>query len=100
MRHLPFLGVSGLVKVAWYDVRRAQSNKPATYSCPFCPRKLPAFSEHVLIRPLGHGEGRRHAHLACAARAREQGRLPTRAEWAATQRGPGLFARLFRRARG
>jgi hypothetical protein len=92
--------VSGLVKVDWYDVRRARSNKPATYSCPFCPRKLPAFSEHVLIRPLGKGEGRRHAHLACAARAREQGRLPSQSDWRAAQRGPGFFARLFRRAGG
>ena len=92
--------MSGLVKAEWYDVRRARSNKPATYSCPFCPRKLPAFSEHVLIRPLGKGEGRRHAHLACAARAREQGRLPSQADWRAAQRGPGFFARLFRRAQG
>jgi hypothetical protein len=85
----------------WYDVRRAQSRKPATYTCPFCPRKLPAFSEHVLIRPEGRGEGRRHAHLACAARAREQGRLPSREDWLAAQRGArhgGFFARLFRRA--
>lgn len=79
--------MSGLVQAEWYDVRRAQSNKPATYSCPFCPRKLPAFSEHVLIRPLGRGDGRRHAHLACAQRAREQGRLPSREEWLRAQRG-------------
>ncbi|HWI74498.1 MAG TPA: hypothetical protein VNT55_21235 [Baekduia sp.] len=91
---------AGLVKADWYDVRRAQSNKPATYSCPFCPRKLPAFSEHVLIRPLGHGEGRRHAHLACAARAREDGRLPSREDWLKTQRGSrgrGWLSRLLRR---
>jgi hypothetical protein len=79
--------MSGLIKVEWYDVRRAQSTKPATYSCPFCPRKLPAFSEHVLIRPLGSGEHRRHAHLACAARAREQGLLPSREDWLRSQRG-------------
>jgi hypothetical protein len=94
----------GLVSAPWYDVRRAQSRKPATYSCPFCPRKLPAFSEHVLIRPLGRGEGRRHAHLACAARARAQGRLPTQAEWRAAQRrarrgGQGWLARLAGRLR-
>jgi hypothetical protein len=91
---------SGLVDADWYDVRRAQSNKPATYSCPFCPRKLPAFSEHVLIRPLGSGEGRRHAHLACVARAREEGRLPSRSDWLKTQRstrGRGWLARLLRR---
>src|ERR1700712_3916622 len=66
-----------LVAARWYEVRRAQTRKPVTYSCPFCPRRLPAFSEHVLIRPEGHGENRRHAHLACAARAREAGRPPT-----------------------
>jgi hypothetical protein len=94
----------GLVEVDWYDVRRARSGKPATYSCPFCPRKLPAFSEHVLIRPLGRGEGRRHAHLACVARARAEGRLPSQAEWRAAQRGGrrrrGLLARLLGRAGG
>jgi hypothetical protein len=93
----------GLVQARWYDVRRAQSTKPATYSCPFCPRRLPAFSEHVLIRPEGHGENRRHAHLACAARAREEGRLPTQAEWRAAQRrgrgGGGWLARLVGRLR-
>jgi hypothetical protein len=88
----------GLIKAEWYDVRRAQSRKPATYSCPFCPRKLPAFSEHVLIRPLGHGDGRRHAHLACAARAREQGRLPSREDWLRAQRGarPGRMRAWLR----
>ena len=89
------------MRADWYDVRRAQSTKPATYSCPFCPRKLPAFSEHVLIRPLGKGEGRRHAHLACVARAREDGRLPSQADWHAAQRrarGGGWLARLFRAA--
>jgi hypothetical protein len=87
-----------LVKAPWYELRRAQSSKPATYACPFCPRRLPAFSEHVLIRPVGHGDGRRHAHLACVQRERAAGRLPTRDEWLATQpRRPGLLARLLRR---
>jgi hypothetical protein len=87
-----------IVAARWYEIRRAQSRKPATYSCPFCPRKLPAFSEHVLIRPEGRGEGRRHAHLACAAKARAAGRLPSESEWRATQpRRPGLLARLLRR---
>jgi hypothetical protein len=87
-----------IVAARWYEIRRAQSRKPATYSCPFCPRKLPAFSEHVLIRPEGQGEGRRHAHLACAAKARAAGRLPSESEWRATQpRRPGLLARLLRR---
>jgi hypothetical protein len=89
-----------LVKARWYEVRRAQSRKPATYTCPFCPRRLPAFSEHVLIRPEGQGEGRRHAHMACAARARAAGRLPSEAEWRSTQpRKPGLLARLLGRWR-
>jgi hypothetical protein len=93
--------VSGLVKARWYEVRRAQSTKPATYACPFCPRRLPAFSEHVLIRPEGRGDGRRHAHLACAKRARAEGRLPTQAEWRAAQpRPPGLLARLRARLGG
>ncbi|HEY6758657.1 MAG TPA: hypothetical protein VI318_04180 [Baekduia sp.] len=88
----------GLVEARWYELRRAQSNKPATYTCPFCPRKLPAFSEHVLIRPEGTGEGRRHAHLACVQKARAAGRLPSHDEWRATQpRRRGLLARLFRR---
>jgi hypothetical protein len=98
--------MSGLVAAEWYDVRRAQSGKPATYACPFCPRKLPAFSEHVLIRPLGRGVGRRHAHTACAARARQDGLLPSREEWLRAQRQArrrarrgrgGLLARLLGR---
>ncbi|WCB92931.1 hypothetical protein DSM104299_01631 [Baekduia alba] len=91
----------GLVAAPWYELRRAQSTKPSTYTCPFCPRKLPAFSEHVLIRPVGQGEGRRHAHLACVQRARAAGRLPSRDEWQATQpRRRGLLARLLRRTAG
>lgn len=86
-----------LVKVDWYQVRRARSNKPATYTCPFCARKLPAFSEHVLIRPLGQGEGRRHAHLQCVLRAREKGRLPSRDEWLAARHRGNWLTRLFRR---
>jgi len=73
-------------KADWYDVRRASSTKPATYRCPFCGRRLTAMSEHALIRPLGLGQGRRHAHIECVARAREQGLLPTRSEWRTSQR--------------
>jgi hypothetical protein len=87
-----------LVKVGWYQVRRARSNKPVTYTCPFCPRKLPAFSEHVLIRPLGQGEGRRHAHTACVLRAREKGWLPSRDEWLHERHGYGWLSRSLRRA--
>ena len=70
----------------WYDVRRANSTRPATYRCPFCREHLTAMSEHVLIRPLGNGDGRRHAHTACAVRARALGLLPTRSEWRASRR--------------
>jgi hypothetical protein len=87
----------GLVDAPWYELRRAQSNKPATYSCPFCPRKLPAFAEHVLIRPVGQGEGRRHAHLACVQKARAAGRLPSRDEWRATQGRPSGMMRTWLR---
>jgi hypothetical protein len=54
-------------------------------------------SEHVLIAPEGDMEQRRHAHSACAARAR----LPSRGDWLKTQpRAPGLLARVFGRLRG
>ncbi|QEC47863.1 hypothetical protein FSW04_09965 [Baekduia soli] len=79
----------------WYAIRRAQSTRPSTYTCPLCGRLLPAMSEHVLITPLGDGRRRRHAHTACAARARRAGRLPSRDEWRAAQpRSPGILARL------
>jgi hypothetical protein len=75
-------------------MRRAHSNKPATYTCPICGGYLTAMSEHVLIAPEGDMEQRRHAHLQCVARAR----LPTYDDWRKTQpRQPGLLARLFRR---
>jgi hypothetical protein len=52
----------------------------------------------MLLAPEGDTSRRRHAHTACVAAARKQGRLPTRDEWRATQpREPGLLARLFRR---
>ena len=65
--------------------KAASSTKPATYRCPFCGARLTAMSEHALIRPLGLGEGRRHAHIECVARARKAGLLPSRTEWLATQ---------------
>jgi hypothetical protein len=77
-------------------MRRAHSNKPATYTCPICGRYLTAMSEHVLIAPEGDMDRRRHAHLECVARAQ----LPTRDDWLKTQpRQRGLFSRLFRRSR-
>jgi hypothetical protein len=82
---------------AWWTIRRAHSNKPATYTCPFCRRRLTAMSEHVLIAPEGDMSRRRHAHTNCAMAARRAGRLPTRDE--AFPRGPGPLARLLRRLR-
>jgi hypothetical protein len=87
----------------WWTVRRAQSTKPATYRCPFCGAFLPALSEHVLIAPEGDTRRRRHAHTACAAAARQAGRLPTRHEWSkrtAAQRPPGALSRVVARLRG
>ena len=80
-------------------MRRAQSTRPATYTCPFCGGRLHAMSAHMLIAPEGDVERRRHAHTDCVARAREAGTLPTHDEWRrATGDGRGgLFARLFRR---
>ena len=86
----------------WWELRRAQSLKPATYRCPLCGQQLPALSEHTLMRPEGHGEGRRHAHTKCVLKARAAGKLPTRDEWRATQpRQPSWWARtaaILRRA--
>jgi hypothetical protein len=78
-------------------MRRAHSNKPATYTCPICGRYLAAMSEHVLIAPEGDMQRRRHAHLQCVSAAR----LPTLDDWRKTQpRPPGLFARLRSAIRG
>ena len=68
-------------QVRWWSVRRAQSRKPATYTCPFCGEYLPAASEHVLVLPEGDAGRRRHAHTQCAVAARRSGRLPSRDEW-------------------
>ena len=85
----------------WYAVRRAQNLKPATYRCPFCGGLLPALSEHVLVTPEGNASRRRHAHTACALKARKAGRLPTRDEWLKSQPArPGLLARLAQPWRG
>ena len=89
-----------LVKARWYEVRSAQNRKPVTYACPFCRDRLPAFSEHVLIRPEGRGENRRHAHFGCALKARRAGRLPSEAEWRAKRvRRRGPLTWLLNRAR-
>jgi hypothetical protein len=89
-----------LTKPRWWSVRPAQNRKPATYTCPFCRRYLPALSPHALVAPEGDAGRRRHAHMQCVMRERKAGRLPTRDEWQATQPKPertGLMARLFGR---
>jgi len=82
----------------WWNVRRAQNRKPATYRCPLCGGLLPALSEHMLIVPEGDSARRRHAHSACVLKARKAGRLPTRDEWERAQprpqRPPGMASRL------
>jgi hypothetical protein len=65
----------------WWQVRRAQNRKPATYRCPLCGGLLPALSEHMLLFPEGDHARRRHAHTQCVLQARRAGRLPTREEW-------------------
>jgi hypothetical protein len=83
----------------WWQVRRAQNRKPATYRCPFCDRYLPALSEHMLIVPEGDSSRRRHAHTDCVVAARHAGRLPTKDEWLdRTQPRPrGVIERITRR---
>jgi hypothetical protein len=73
-------------KPRWWEARRAQNRKPATYTCPLCHQLLPALSEHMLLFPEGDHSRRRHAHTACVLRARKEGRLPNRDEWSASQR--------------
>ena len=69
----------------WYEWRAAQNRKPAQYRCPLCGKQLPALSDHMLLFPEGDHSRRRHAHTACAVKARNQGRLPTRSEWQKSQ---------------
>jgi hypothetical protein len=82
----------------WYAIRPAQNLKPATYRCPLCGKHLASMSAHMLVTPEGDSQRRRHAHSACVMAARKAGRLPLRED--VEPRGPGLFARLFRRADG
>ena len=65
----------------WWTVRRAQNMKPATYTCPFCRKRLHAMSEHALIAPEGDASKRRHAHMDCVVAARKRGELPTEDEF-------------------
>ena len=80
----------------WWALRRAQSFKPVSYTCPLCSLQLHALTDHVLLTPEGDSERRRHAHAACVRAARAEGRLPSRAEWEVTQpRTPGRLERLL-----
>jgi hypothetical protein len=88
-------------KPRWWEVRRAQNLKPATYRCPLCGRHLPALSEHMLMFPEGDRTRRRHAHTDCVLAARRAGQLPTRQEWLKSQpRDPGPVRRLMDRVIG
>ena len=78
----------------WYTVRPAANRKPATYSCPFCGRRLPALSPHMLVMPQGEAARRRHAHSSCVMAARRAGRLPLRED--VEPRGPGPLGRLLK----
>jgi hypothetical protein len=79
----------------WWQIRRAQNRKPATYRCPLCNKPLPSMSEHMLMVPEGDSARRRHAHSACVLAARRAGGLRTRAEWQRTQpSGPSWWQRL------
>jgi hypothetical protein len=89
-----------IAEARWWQLRRAQNRKPATYRCPFCGEFLPSLSEHVLLTPEGDTTRRRHAHTHCVLAARKAGKLPTRDEWLRTQpRPPGPWKRLAGRIR-
>jgi hypothetical protein len=92
--------VSELKGARWWSVRRAQSRKPATYTCPFCGRYLPAMSEHMLVLPEGDAGRRRHAHTQCAVAARRGGTLPSRDEWLASVESRAKAARSSNGAAG
>jgi hypothetical protein len=93
--------MSRLPKARWWTVRSAQNRKPATYRCPFCDRRLPALSEHMLIFPEDDKSRRRHAHTKCVIAARQRGQLILRDEWLRTQpRPPSLWRRLLDRLVG
>ena len=81
-----------VTEARWWELRRAQNLKPATYTCPLCGRRLASMSDHVLLFPEGDHTQRRHAHTECVQRAREAGGLPSRSEWRKTEPGlRGLF---------
>ncbi|HWK27911.1 MAG TPA: hypothetical protein VNS09_15205 [Solirubrobacter sp.] len=76
-------------------MRPAQNRKPDTYRCPFCNRYLSSMSPHVLIKPEGDDQRRRHAHTECVLAERRAGRLPFRDEVEPPR--PGWLQRLLRR---
>ena len=77
--------MTGPESFRWWEARRAQNLKPATYICPLCDLQLHAMSEHMLLVPEGDPSRRRHAHTDCVAQARRAGRLPTYEEWRKTK---------------
>ena len=85
------------VKPAWWSMRPAHSNRPATYTCPFCNERLHAMSEHLVIAPEGDVERRRHAHLDCVLAARKDGSFMTYDDWRATQPRRSFLSRYLRR---
>src|SRR3984893_1384093 len=83
-----------LAQARWWQVRRAQNRKPATYVCPLCGRYLPALSEHMLLVPEGDSSRRRHAHTERVMAAKRAGELPARDEWRRAQPpAPGILIR-------
>ena len=91
--------MSDLPDARWWTVRRAQSFKARSYTCPLCLKQLHAMTDHVLIAPEGDIEQRRHAHPLCVREARSRGSLLMRDEWEALQghahdRG-GLLGKLL-----
>lgn len=85
------------VKPAWWSVRPAHSNKPATYACPLCNERLHAMSEHLVIAPEGDVERRRHAHVDCVVAARKAGSFKTYDDWRETQPRRSFLSRYLRR---
>ena len=72
----------------WWELRRAQNLKPATYTCPLCGRRLASMSDHVLLFPEGDHAQRRHAHTECVA-AGAGGRAGCRAARSGRRRSRG-----------
>jgi hypothetical protein len=78
----------------YWTMRRAHSNRPATYRCPFCGQLLHAMSEHVVIAPEGDVDRRRHAHLECVQRERAAGRFALYDDVRSGKNAGGVLRRL------